>query len=73
MRVNRELRVPLYLQVYERILTMIREEQWVEGQLLPSERELSETFGVNRLTVRRALEMISKEGLVEKIPGSAPG
>lgn len=69
MRVNRELRVPLYLQVYERILTMIREEQWVEGQLLPSERELSETFGVNRLTVRRALEMISKEGLVEKIPG----
>ncbi len=69
MEVNRDIKIPLYVQVYERLLKMITEKNWQAGELLPSERELSTMFNVDRLTVRRALSMLSKEGLVEKIAG----
>ena len=34
------------------------------GSLLPSESELSARFGVSRVTVRRALELVRDEGLI---------
>jgi GntR family transcriptional regulator len=34
------------------------------GALLPSESELSEQFGVSRVTVRRALELVRDDGLI---------
>lgn len=69
MRVNREIKIPLYMQVYESLNKMITEKNWQVGELLPSERELSTMFNVDRLTVRRALAILVEEGLVEKIAG----
>ncbi len=69
MQVNREIKIPLYMQVYESLMEMICQKKWRAGELLPSERELSLMFNVDRLTVRRALAMIAQEGLVEKIAG----
>ena len=39
------------------------------GQQLPTERELSETFGVSRVTVRRAIASLTESGLVHAIQG----
>src|SRR6478609_9086218 len=39
------------------------------GSLLPSESDLSAEFGVSRVTVRRALELLRDEGLVESRQG----
>jgi GntR family transcriptional regulator len=39
------------------------------GQQLPTERELSETFGVSRVTVRRAIASLTERGLVHAIQG----
>ncbi len=39
------------------------------GQQLPTERELSETFGVSRVTVRRAIASLAESGLVHAIQG----
>ena len=39
------------------------------GRLLPSESDLSAEFGVSRVTVRRALELLRDEGLVESRQG----
>lgn len=69
MEVNRGIKVPLYVQVYESLFKMITEKNWQAGELLPSERELSAMFNVDRLTVRKSLAMLAKEGLVEKIAG----
>ncbi len=69
MQVNREIKVPLYVQVYESLFKKITDKNWQAGELLPSERELSTAFNVDRLTVRKALAMLVEEGLVEKIAG----
>jgi DNA-binding FadR family transcriptional regulator len=39
------------------------------GSYLPSERELSLRYSVNRATVRRALALLTEKGLVEVRPG----
>ena len=69
MKVDRKINVPLYMQVYESLLDKIRNGTYASGSLLPSEREMSAAFKVDRLTVRRSLEMLVNEGLIEKKPG----
>ena len=39
------------------------------GRLLPSESELSASFGVSRVTVRKALELLRDEGLIDARQG----
>jgi len=69
LKVDRKINIPLYMQVYRSLLEKIRNGAFKEGALLPSERELSTRLGVDRLTLRRALGMLSNEGLIEKKPG----
>ncbi|MDQ2092933.1 GntR family transcriptional regulator [Rhodalgimonas zhirmunskyi] len=41
-----------------------------DGESLPGEQKLAETFGVSRVTVRRALEALARGGLIERRAGS---
>lgn len=49
-------------QIRERIVTGV----WKEGEIIPSEVELSEEFGVSRPTIRHALEPLVAEGLLDR-------
>ncbi|MGA2975095.1 MAG: GntR family transcriptional regulator [Spirochaetia bacterium] len=69
MKVDREDRTPLYIQVYERLLKEIQEGRFEKGAYLPSEKDLGDLFGVDRQTVRRSLGILVKEGTVQKRPG----
>lgn len=58
---------------YDIVFSALREEilngSFEFGVLLPSEREISLRFSVERTTVRKALEMLVEEALVEKKAG----
>ena len=43
----------------------IKAGEWKSDSKLPSENELAEMFGVNRLTVRMALQKLAAQGIVE--------
>lgn len=60
---------PAYVRVYNTLRTHILENDYAIGDLLPSEPELERIFGVSRTTVRKAVEMLSHEGLVEARQG----
>lgn len=62
-------RGPLYRQLLGSINARIRKGDWGTTGQLPSERDLSEQFGVSRSTVRQALEELSHAGLLKKIQG----
>lgn len=51
---------------YQEIAATLRRRvgELAAGSLLPSEAELSTEFGVSRVTVRRALELVRDEGLI---------
>ncbi|TSJ62725.1 phosphonate metabolism transcriptional regulator PhnF [Starkeya sp. 3C] len=61
--------VALWKQIVERLEADIVEGRLAPGTRLPTEMELSERFGVNRHTLRRALAMLTDKRLVEATPG----
>ncbi len=61
---------PLHDQVREAIESQIRSGDLPAGARLQSERDLAELLGVSRVTVRRALDELERQGLVRAAPGS---
>jgi DNA-binding transcriptional MocR family regulator len=55
---------PLYWKVATRLLTELRDGTVPPGGRLPGERRLAGHFGVSRETVRQALEVLRRGGLV---------
>jgi GntR family transcriptional regulator len=58
--------VPLYHQIFLTLRDEILRGERREGALLPTEHELSDAFGVSRITARRALDELAESGLVER-------
>ena len=63
-------RSPLYLQVARSIREAIIAGSIAPGDPLPTERDLSESFGVSRASVREALRALEAQGLVSS--GGSP-
>ena len=54
---------PSYMKVYETLKTAILKD-YSPGDLLPTEPQLEEGFGVSRITIRHAMQLLSAEGYV---------
>ncbi len=67
--VDRELKTPLYIQVFEALLRQITDGTYSRGQMLPAEKDLADMYSVDRQTVRRSLELLANDGVVEKRAG----
>lgn len=67
--VDRSSDLPLHVQVRRRVLEMIQKSPPDAPLLLPSEAELMRTFGVSRITVRRALQDLAAAGYVRRQAG----
>jgi GntR family transcriptional regulator len=61
--------LPLYYQVKQAILRRIEDGELRPGELLPAERELERELQVSRVTVRRALSELERDGRVRKEHG----
>lgn len=59
-----------YHTVASAIAEMIRDGQVADGDRLPSEADLAETYNVSRATIRNALSLLQADGLVETWNGS---
>ncbi len=62
--------LPLYQQLREHVLRMIRSGQLEPGGALPAERTLAEVLGVSRLTVRKAFDSLVAEGVLVRRQGA---
>ena len=61
--------IPVYYQLKEAILKKIAAGVWKVGQCIDSERELSESYGVSRMTIRQALGELVQEGILVREKG----
>ncbi|MBU1358456.1 MAG: GntR family transcriptional regulator [Gammaproteobacteria bacterium] len=59
--------LPKYHQIYLVLREQLSEGRFAQG--LPGELSLMQQFAVARVTVRRALELLSAEGLISRNPG----
>lgn len=61
--------LPIYRQLRDRVVAMILEEVLVDGDALPSVRNVAAEYRLNPLTVLKGYQELVDEGLVEKKRG----
>lgn len=59
-------KVPVYRQIEDHIRHLINSPDYGPGDRVPSERVLAETLGANRMTVRKAIDGLVAQGLLER-------
>jgi len=65
----RQVRAIRYRDIAEDLRTRVEGGEFTAGRLLPSESELSATYSASRVTIRKALEHLRNEGLVDSRQG----
>lgn len=61
--------IPQYRRLYEVLRKHILDGVYGEGDLLPSENELCQLYGMTRPTVRQALSTLANDGFIRKHQG----
>jgi GntR family transcriptional regulator len=59
----------VYVQIADDLAAYIRDGTYPVGSRLPSEAELAENYGVAKMTVRRALDVLRERGLIRTLHG----
>lgn len=67
--IDRNIKIPLYKQIYDDINRRIASGEYALGSMLPSEHKLCAIYGVERATVRKALAMMVDDGKITKVQG----
>src|SRR5271168_4205071 len=60
---------PLYRQVYDIMVRKVAQGVWRPGASLPSEQNLAKEMGVSQGTVRKVLDALTAENLLERRQG----
>lgn len=69
MKLNPDSAIPLYQQLKEEFKNQIKTGVLHYGEKIPTEPEISTKYSVSRITVRRAIEELSREGYLSKKQG----
>lgn len=60
---------PIYKQIKEIIRRRITDGVYAVNAIIPGENDLSKEFGVSRVSIRAALDILRKEGYINRRPG----
>jgi GntR family transcriptional regulator len=69
LKINKNLKIPYYYQLYENIVESIEKNMLSEGDRLFGEIQLCEKYGVSRITVRQALKELEVNGYIVREQG----
>ena len=64
-----DARIPYYVQVAETLRRRIMTDEYMENALIPPVPELEKEFNVSNITIRKALEMLTQDGLLRRKRG----
>ena len=66
-KIDKSTPVPLYFQLKQLIMEEIKNGTYKVGGMIPTEKELSDTFQISRTTVRQAITELVQEGWLYRI------
>ena len=55
---------PIYIIIYDKLKSAIKGGTYPPGSFLPTEQELETLYQVSRTTIRRAVKLLSDEGIL---------
>lgn len=62
LEIDTRSETPIYQQLRDQIILGIAKNQLVEGELLPTVRQLADELGVNTMTISKAYNLLKDEG-----------
>ncbi|MEH7110034.1 MULTISPECIES: GntR family transcriptional regulator [Bacillaceae] len=68
MNLNPSTPQPLYMQIRQMLMNDIQQGKYKPDEQIPTEAELCEIYNVSRITIRKAIEELVKEGTLTRIP-----
>ncbi|MCK1423049.1 GntR family transcriptional regulator [Bradyrhizobium sp. 182] len=69
MELSSDSHVPKYAQIADIFRQRIARGVWTQGFRLPANEELAAEFGVSRVTIRQAVELLARDGVIEAQQG----
>lgn len=66
---TRESLIPVYYRLADDIKHQIETGVLKDGDLIPTEAQLGEQYGISRMTVRQGIALLSEAGLIETVKG----
>ncbi len=69
MKIDRSVPIPIYYQLKQILLDEINRQVYMEGDCIPTEKELMAQYGVSRMTVRQAVSELATEGYLTRRKG----
>jgi DNA-binding GntR family transcriptional regulator len=67
--VDHDAEMPLWRQLADLLRSQIQSGELQAGRVMPSETTLMQEHGVARGTVRKAIDLLAEEGLVNRVQG----
>lgn len=64
IRIDKDAPTPIYLQIAEAVGSLLATGALPPGYVLPPERVLCEQFGISRMTLRQAMSLLDRKGLI---------
>jgi len=68
-RIEKTDKSPLYIKIAESVKNATQQKILKGGDFIPAEREFSDLLGVSRITVRKALDLLDKDGVIVRSRG----
>ncbi|ASA57475.1 GntR family transcriptional regulator [Vibrio gazogenes] len=68
-RIEQQDKSPLYLKIAESVKHAMQQHILKGGDFIPTEREFGELLGVSRITVRKAFDLLDKDGVIVRSRG----
>jgi GntR family transcriptional regulator len=69
IRIDKDASTPIYQQIAEAIGALLASGVLPPGYVLPPERVLCARFGISRMTLRQAMRLLDREGLINSRRG----
>lgn len=66
---NKNGYIPLYEQLRRILQKQIIDQEYKDGDKLPSENHLMKEYGITRTPIRKAIDALCQEGLVQQVHG----
>ncbi|MFG6116139.1 GntR family transcriptional regulator [Halobacillus sp. MO56] len=67
---KKQKKLPLYIQIKNKLVSNIKEGIWKPGESIPSESQLIERYNVSRTTIRQAIRDLVQNGTLETRRGA---
>ncbi|WP_225150620.1 GntR family transcriptional regulator [Bradyrhizobium sp. NBAIM08] len=69
MELSSDCHVPKYAQIADIFRQRIARGVWTQGFRLPANEELAAEFAVSRVTIRQAVKLLARDGVIEAQQG----